>query len=150
MYLRRLRRNRREGSRPVAYLDETWANVCDGVEKTWVEDVPKAVGGMKDGIRKPSGKGSRLIILHAGNENGWVSDADLVFQSKKATGDYNDEMTSEYFEEWFHDSLLHNILPNSLIIIDNAPAITQPKIRACTNYALMEANHARLVDSTGE
>ena len=54
-YLRRLRRNRREG-RPVIYLDETWANARDGVEKMWVEDDPRAIGGTKGGIRKPSGK----------------------------------------------------------------------------------------------
>ena len=70
-YLRRLRRNRREG-RPVIYLDETWANARDGVEKMWVEDDPRAIGGTKRGIRKPSGKDSRLIILHAGSENGWI------------------------------------------------------------------------------
>ena len=103
------------------YLDETWVNARDGVEKMWVEDDPKAVGGTKSGIRKPYVNGSSLIILHASSENGWVSDAALVFQSKKATGDYHDEMTSEHFEEWFHDSLLPNILPNSLIVIDNAP-----------------------------
>ena len=119
-YLRRLRRNRREG-RPVIYLDETWANARDGIEKMWVEDDPRAVGGTKGGIRKPSGKGSRLIILHAGSDNGWINGADLVFQSKKATGDYHDEMTSEHFEEWFHDSLMSNIPPNSLIVMDNAP-----------------------------
>ena len=123
-YLRRLGRNRRE-HKPVVYLDETWANVRDGVEKMWVEDDPKAVGGTKGGIRKPSGKGSRLIILHAGSENGWVSDAALVFQSKKEIGDYQDEMTSEHFEECFHDSLLPHISPNSSIVIDNAPYHSQ-------------------------
>ena len=46
------------------YLDETWANARDGKEKMWVEDDPTASGGTKGGIRKPSGKGSRLIILH--------------------------------------------------------------------------------------
>ena len=86
------------------YLDETWANTCDVCGED-VGDDPKAIGGTKGGIRKPSGKGSRLIILHAGSENGWVSDAVLVFQSKKATGDYHDEMMSEHFGEWFHDSL---------------------------------------------
>ena len=30
-------------------------------------------------------------------------------------------MTSEHFEEWFHDSLMPNIPSNSLIVIDNAP-----------------------------
>ena len=123
-YLRRLRRNRRE-YKPVVYLDETWANVRDGVEKMWVEDDPKAVGGTKDGIRKPSGKGSRLIILHTGSENGWVSDATLVFQSKKATGDYHNEMTSEHFEEWCHDSLL----PNSLIVIEASNVSPKTKWR---------------------
>ena len=44
------------------------------------------------------------------SENGWINGADLVFQSKKATGDYHDEMTSEHFEEWFHDSLMPNTL----------------------------------------
>ena len=42
-------------------------------------------------MRKPSGKGTRLIILHAGGEDGWIEGADLVFQSKKSTGDYHDE-----------------------------------------------------------
>ena len=55
----------------------------------WVEDDPRASGGKKRGIRKPSGKGSRFIILHAGGERGWVDGAVLVFQSKKATGDYH-------------------------------------------------------------
>ena len=35
---------------------------------------------------------NRLIILHAGGEDGWFEGADLVFQSKKATGDYHDEI----------------------------------------------------------
>ena len=79
----------------------------------WVEDDPRAIGGTKGGIRKPSGKGSRLIILHAGSESGWIDEAALVFQSKNATGDYHDEMTSEHFEEWCHDSLKPNIPSNS-------------------------------------
>ena len=74
-----------------------------------MEDDPRAIGGTKGSIRKTLGKGSRLILLHAGSENGLINGADLVFQSKKVTGDYHDEMTSEHFEEWFHDSLLPNI-----------------------------------------
>ena len=70
--MRQLRRNRREG-RLVIYLEETWANARDGVEKMWVEDDPRTIGGTKGGIRKPSGKGSRLIILHTGSENGWIN-----------------------------------------------------------------------------
>ena len=61
--MRRLRRNRREG-RPVIYLDETWANARDGVEKMWVEDDPRAIGGTKGGIRKPSGKAGLSLKRH--------------------------------------------------------------------------------------
>ena len=46
-YLRRLRRNRQEG-RPVIYLDETWANACDGVEKMWVEDDRELLAEQKE------------------------------------------------------------------------------------------------------
>ena len=101
-YLQRMRVHRREG-RPVVYLGETWANAHDGKEKMLVEDDPRASGGTKGGIRKTSGKGSRLIILQSGGESGWVDGAALVFQSKKATGDYHDEMTAQHFEEWFHE-----------------------------------------------
>lgn len=48
-------------------------------------------------FRRPSGKGKRLIVLHAGSENGWVSKAELVFESKKSTGDYHNEMNSERY-----------------------------------------------------
>ena len=52
-------------------------------------------------MRKPSGKGTRLIIVHAGGKD---KGADLVFQSKKCTGDYHDEMNAERFEEWLKRS----------------------------------------------
>ena len=69
--MRRLRRNRQEG-RPVIYLNKTWVNAHDGIEKMQVEDDPRAIAGTKGCIRMPSSKGSRLIILHAGSENGWI------------------------------------------------------------------------------
>lgn len=94
------------------YLDESWVNARDGKEKVWVKDDPTAAGGMKDGIRKTSGKGNRLILLHVGSESGWVDGAALVFQSKKVTGGYHDEMTGQHFEEWFHDTLIFNVQPN--------------------------------------
>ena len=70
-YLRRMMKNRQE-KRPVVYLDETWVNSHDGKAKTWVEK-DTTTDGTRGGVRKPSGKGSRLIILHAGGEKGWVT-----------------------------------------------------------------------------
>ena len=112
-----------EEERPVVYLDETWVNACDSLVKMWVKDDPNVAGGTHGGICKPSGKGNRLIILDAGSENGWIPGADLVFQNKKSPGDYHDKMTAEHFEEWFHDLLMPNIPPKSLVVIDNTPTV---------------------------
>ena len=117
-YLRRMMQNRAD-KRPVIYLDETWANSHDGKNLAWVED-DEVTGGTLGGVKRPSGKGTRVIILGAGGEMGWITDTTLIFQSKKNTGDYHDEMTGEHFEEWFSDNLLPNVPPNSLIVMDNA------------------------------
>ena len=102
----------------VVFLDETWANAHDGKDLAWVED-DAVTGGTLGGVRRPSGKGKRFILLGVGSEMGWVPNTTLIFQSKKDTGDYHDEMTGEHFEEWFHEKLLPNIPPNSLIAMDN-------------------------------
>ena len=119
-YLRKVMHNRVE-KKPVVYLDETWANSHDGKDLAWVEKDP-VTGGTIGGVRHPPGKGTRLIILGAGGESGWIPNTtlDLIFRSKKNTGDYHDEMTGEHFEEWFRDKLLPNVPSNSLIVMDNA------------------------------
>lgn len=62
-YLRKIREYRKE-ERPIVYLDETWANSNTAPERLWVDEQGR--GGWK----KPSGKGKRLSILHAGWEQG--------------------------------------------------------------------------------
>ena len=113
-YLRRMMQNRAD-RRSVVYLDETWANSHDGKNLAWVEDDEGTLGGVK----RPSGKGTSIIILGAGGEMGWVANTTLIFQSKRNTGDYHDEMTGEHFEEWFRDTLLPNVPPHGLIVMDN-------------------------------
>ena len=73
--LRRLRKNRQE-QRPVVYLDETWVNAHHGRDTLWVDKDGTA------GWKRPRVKGGRLIVLHAGTENGWVGGAELVFHAK--------------------------------------------------------------------
>ena len=58
-YLRHVNRLRLEG-RPIVYLDETWVNSHMAPEQIWVDQDGR--GGWK----RPSGKGQRLITLHAG------------------------------------------------------------------------------------
>jgi hypothetical protein len=74
-------RNRQEGC-PVVYLDETWANAHDGKDRAWVER-DEVTGGTLGGIKRPPGKGTRLIILGAGGRSGWIPNTTLIFKSKK-------------------------------------------------------------------
>ena len=70
----------KQASQNIVYLDETWVNQNYTVAKCWVDTTsPTATG-----IRQPTGKGSRLIILHAGTKNGFVENAKLLFKSKMA------------------------------------------------------------------
>ena len=40
---------------------------------------------------------AKLIVLHAGSAEGWVTCADLMFRSKTNSADYHNEMNSEHF-----------------------------------------------------
>lgn len=116
-YLRQKRLNRRpDGTfiRPEVYLDETFINKNHSHQFTWYFD--------EDGpdVNKPSGKGERLIVVNAITLDGWVSDAKLVFEAKKKTGDYHGQMDWGNFLRWFTEQLLPNIPKNSIIIMDNA------------------------------
>ena len=62
------------------------------VEKTWVDKDGEG------GLNVPSGKGKRLIILHADSAEGWIKNAELVFEGKK-TDDYHECMDGDKFQE---------------------------------------------------
>ena len=83
-YLTSIMKNQEE-NHPVIYLDETWANAHDGKDKPWVEK-DEITGGTIGGIKRPSEKGLRLIILHADSENRWVPNCALIFKSGRSTG----------------------------------------------------------------
>ena len=54
----------------------------------------------------PSGKGKRLIVLHAGaRSEGLIDGYDLVFLAKSKDGDYHQEMNNFIFLEWFENQL---------------------------------------------
>lgn len=116
-YLRRRRANRNpDGTlkRPEVYLDETFINKNHSSRFTWYleEDGPW--------VNKPTGKGPRMILVHAITVDGWVNGAELLFEAKKRTGDYHGEMDWSNFSKWFSSQLLPNIPSGSYIILDNA------------------------------
>lgn len=113
MYLQTILKLRKENTNLI-YTDETWVNAHHNNEYIWVDT--DGTGGWK----VPSGKGQRLIILHAGGVEGWVDGADLVFRSKTNSTDYHDEMNSEHFMEWMTEQLLPILEEPTVIILDNA------------------------------
>lgn len=66
----------------IVYLDETWLNSYT-MEKCWT-DTSETVTE----IQPPTGKRDRLILLHAGIKDGFVANAEMVFQAKNE-GDYH-------------------------------------------------------------
>ncbi|XP_054717309.1 uncharacterized protein LOC129226706 [Uloborus diversus] len=123
-YLRQIRHYRNEG-RTVYYTDETWVNFGHTKQTVWQDTFIKRpkeafMSGLSTGLKAPTGKGSRLIITHAGSEKGFVKGAADVFKAKKSKGDYHEEMNGDYYEQWFKNKLLPNLDPNSIIVIDNA------------------------------
>lgn len=117
--LRQKRANRHPDGRlkrPEVYLDATVVNTNHSGQCTWYleEDGPW--------VNKPSGKGPRLIIVHAMTVAGWVQGAEWIFEAAQRTGDYHGQMHWENFSTWFSEQLLPHIPPHSLIILDNAPS----------------------------
>ena len=116
-YIRQKRLNRKiDGSfvRSEVYLDETFINKNHSNQFTWYFD--------EDGpdVNKPAGKGQRVIVVNAITLDGWVNNAQLIFEAKKKTGDYHGQMDWGNFSKWFTEQLLPNIPENSIIIMDNA------------------------------
>ncbi|XP_037518671.1 uncharacterized protein LOC119395736 [Rhipicephalus sanguineus] len=113
--------------RAIYYLDETWVNAGHTKKKVWEDATVSSredafCKGLTTGLRAPSGKGGRLIVLHDGSENCFVDGASLVLRVKKSvTSDYHSDMGGPRFERWFEEQLLPNIEPRSVIVMDNAP-----------------------------
>lgn len=60
----------------IIYTDETWVNTHHTENYIWIDEDGKG------GWRVPSGKGTRLIIVHAGGVEGWVEGAGLALSFK--------------------------------------------------------------------
>lgn len=123
----------RAQGRQIFYLDETWINAGHSKSNIWMDKTIEHsrqafLEGLSTGLRSPSGKGKRLIILHIGNENGFVENGLLLFEGIK-NGDYHSEMNAVTFEEWF-SKILELLPPNAVIVMDNAPYHSR-KIEKC-------------------
>jgi hypothetical protein len=112
-YLKDIERFRKEG-RQIIYMDESYILSSHVSGKSWSDD-------SKEGLHCPVSKGDRLIIVHAGGENGFVKDALLMWQSRASTGDYHNQMNFDNYGKWLREKLIPNLPPNAVVVIDNAP-----------------------------
>ncbi|XP_072142807.1 uncharacterized protein [Dermacentor andersoni] len=124
-YLRTIRELRTQ-KQHIYYLDETSVNAGHTKEKVWkdvtvVTREDSFLEGLTKGLYAPNDKGGRLILLHAGSEDGSINCACLVFRTAKGAGDYHKENDGPQFEKWFSEQLLPNIKPRSVIVMDNEP-----------------------------
>ena len=99
-FLRKMKKLRLT-NRKIIYFGETWVNANHTVGYCWLGK------DNEGGLPVPSGKGSRLIILHAGSADGFIPNCLLSFVSKSTT-DYHKQMDGERFQRWFNEQLLDN------------------------------------------
>ena len=90
--------------------------------------------GLSTGIKVPSGKGKRLIIVHIGSEEGFLKEGLLTYQTCDA-GDYHQDMNSNVFEDYFGEMIKY--LPaGSVVVLDNEDS----------NFILEKTRNYRLVN----
>ncbi|XP_076275819.1 uncharacterized protein LOC143206875 [Rhynchophorus ferrugineus] len=90
------------------YLDETCISQNGALGHPWQDSIKKTIKTDEQ----------RYIILHAGNKNGFIPGAELVFSSNS---DYHGETDQNIFLDWFENQLLKNLEEPSVIIMDYAP-----------------------------
>lgn len=112
LFLIKIAEYRAQG-RPIVYTDETYIDTCHTSSKSYSD-------GSTSGLKKPISKGNRLIIVHAGGKDGFISNALLMFKANQKTGDYHHNMNTENYTKWLQTQLIPNLEPNSVVVVDNA------------------------------
>jgi hypothetical protein len=150
-YIETIRKYREDG-RPIYNLDETWINAGKSSKKTWVDNTVTScrdafLKGLSTGAANPSGKGKQLIVVHIGSNEGFVPGGLLLFESKKNTLDYHDEMNGVTFFNWMKD-VIPLLKPNSVIVMDNA-SYNSVKIETCPTSTWKKDDIEKWLDKKG-
>jgi transposase len=95
-------------------MDESYILSSHTVGRSWSDD-------SSEGLHCSVSEGERLIMIHAGGENGLVENALLMWKANSNTGDYHSQMNFQNYEKWLREKLIPNLPPNSVVVIDNAP-----------------------------
>ena len=131
------------GESVLVYMDETYCHQHHMPVKAWQEDAGAEGAVACDRVRS---KGKLLIILHAVSKDGllfkcdrhgvrpepseWqggrVLNCEMIFESKKARGDYHDNMDGTMFLHWLNNRLIPTFKAlygdkKLILVLDNAP-----------------------------
>ena len=77
-------------------------------------------------------RGRRLVIVHAGGNNGFINNGLLIFISGAQSGDYHLDMNHTNFMLWVTTQLIPNLLTPTVVICDNASYHNVPTERSVT------------------
>jgi hypothetical protein len=125
-----------QGRRVIVYTDESYVNVNHARKFTWYH--PEAPE--KDDVVRPSGKGKRLVLLHAFTQDGWLTrdstihngrvdqcalSCELIYEADKGDGDYHDNMNGSIYMQWLSNRLLPSFAARypgqkMILVFDNA------------------------------
>lgn len=113
-YLKAIQRYRKE-RRLIIYMDESYIHSSHTIKKSWSDD--------STGLHQPISTGERLIIIHAGGENGFIKNALQTWNSKQRKGDYHKEMNFTNFEKWLREKLIPNLPQKTVLVVVITPLI---------------------------
>lgn len=94
----------------LVYLDESFLHHHHATQFSWFSD--------GDFVERSAGKGRRWCFIHAIVEKGMLENTLLIFEGKKAKGDYHKQFNHQVFQKWFQEQLLPNIPKRCLIVMD--------------------------------
>ena len=81
--------------------------------------------GWSDGSNEGAGttvsKGPRIIIMHAGSEEAFVSDSLLIFRPETKIEDYHDNMNTENYKKYVTEILILDFPKRSVIVVEKTP-----------------------------
>ncbi|CAG9134081.1 unnamed protein product [Plutella xylostella] len=129
LYLRQIIENRSlppELQKDIIYLDESYIHATYKFKKCW-QSIDT------HGVITDISKGKRWIIVHAGNEKGFVPNALLIFSGTNKQEDYHSEMNRHNFTKWITEKLIPNLKEPTIIVMDNAPYHSVVKNKAPTS-----------------
>jgi hypothetical protein len=125
-----------QGRCVIVYTDESYVNTNHARKFTWYHPAMPE----KNDVVRPSGKGKRLVLLHAFTHEGWLTldptlhndrvdqwapSCELVYEAEKGDGDYHDNMNGAIYMQW----LINRLLPvfaqrfpgqKMVLVLDNA------------------------------